>query len=248
MSDPYAAMANTYDIMVDWPARLARERPFFAALFRASHIERALDIGCATGQHARLFAELGAQTVGIDPSAPMLTTARAAVMDDNPRFVLGGFAELPKLDTEFDFVSILGNTLAHVRNARGLATALHHVAALLTPGGRLCIQVINYDSLPSAGSRWLPLVSRQRDGKEYLFLREHRLLRGKAEFTLITLTRDDAWQQHTERTTHLPLTADTLRNALHRAGFTQLDFYGNFQRDPFAPATSPSLIVMAEKG
>lgn len=246
MSDPYAGMADTYDIMVDWPARLARERPFFAELFREQRIERALDIGCATGHHARTFAELGAHVVGIDPSEPLLDTARALTAGDNPRFVAGGFADLPALTERFDFVSVLGNTLAHVRHARGLRTALRNIVTVLAPGGLLCMQVLNYDRLLIENSRWLPLVSRRRDDRDYLFLREHRMVRGKAEFTLITLTGENGWQQHVERTTHLPLTQDTLRLALQRAGFTRIDCYGSFQRETYAPATSPNLVVLAQ--
>ena len=47
MADPYASVAENYDVMVDWGARLARERPFFAVLFREWRVAR-----CATGHHS----------------------------------------------------------------------------------------------------------------------------------------------------------------------------------------------------
>jgi SAM-dependent methyltransferase len=247
MSDPYASVAEHYDIMIDWPARLARERPFFEALFAENAVKRALDVGCGTGHHSRLFAEMGAKVVGMDPSQPMLESARVLTPGDNPRFVPGGFAEIPQLDQRFDFIAVLGNTLAHVETAPGLAQALANMRGVLAPGGTLCIQVINYDSLRTEGSRWLPLINRYVDEREYLFLREHRYLDEQAEFTIITLIREGgAWTRQVERDTHLPLSSDVLCAALHQAGFSQLTLFGSYAGESFDPAASPSLIVLAQ--
>ena len=247
MTDPYASVADNYDIMIDWPARLARERPFFAALFAENGVKRVLDIGCGTGHHSRLFAELGVQVTGIDPSGPMLARARALTADDNPRFVLGGFSDIRALDGRFDFIAVLGNTLAHVKDDRRLAEALVNMRGALAPGGTLCIQTINYDSLQAEESRWLPVINRRVDDREYLFLREHRVLDGRAEFTIITLIRSEGeWIRQVERDRHLPLTNGILGPALENAGFTRLILLGSYAGEPFESMTSPSLIILAE--
>lgn len=245
MTDPYASVAEHYDIMIDWPARLARERPFFAELIAPG--TRVLDVGCGTGQHCRLFAELGAQVTGLEPSTAMQARARALTAGDNPRFVTGGFAEIPALGQTFTLITVLGNTLAHVDDARGLAAALRAMRIALAPGGRLCIQVINYDSLLTVGSRRLPLIHRRRDEREYLFLREHRIIGRRAEFTITTLIRDGEWRQQDERSTHIPLTGERLQRALRRAGFHDISLHGSYQREPYHPAASPSLIVLATR-
>jgi len=246
MSDPYASVAENYDIMIDWPARLARERPFFAGLFREYEVLRVLDVGCATGHHSRLFAELGAAVVGLDPSGPMLARAKALTAGDNPRFVQGGFAEIPTLYEQFDFIAVLGNTLAHVEDARGLAEALTNMRGALAPGGLLCIQLINYDSLLTEGSRRLPVIDRQAGEREFIFLREHRCTDRKAEFTIITLIREAGkWTQQVERDSHLPLTGDVLRPALECTGFAQVTLLGSYAGEPFEPKTSPSFIILA---
>lgn len=247
MTDPYASVADNYDIMIDWPARLARERPFFAALFAENGVKRALDVGCGTGHHSRLFAELGANVVGIDPSEAMLARAKMLTSGDNPRFVPGGFAEIPQLDGRFDFIAVLGNTLAHVETAPRLAEALTNMRGALAPGDTLCIQLINYGNLLTEGSRWLPIINRQVGDREFIFLREHRYTDRKAEFTIITLIRDGGkWTQQVERDTHLPLTSEVLRPALQCTGFSQVTLLGSYAGEPFDPATSPSLIVLAE--
>lgn len=247
MTDPYASVAENYDIMIDWPARLSRERPFFAALFAETGVKRVLDVGCGTGHHSRMFAELGPQVVGMDPSAPMLARARALTEGNNPRFVPGGFADIPQLDGRFDFIAVLGNTLAHVETAPGLAESLVNMRGVLAPGGTLCIQLINYDSLQAEESRWLPVINRQAGDREFIFLREHRILDGRAEFTIITLIRSEgAWIRQVERDQHLALTSGILAPALENAGFGQVTLLGSYAGEPFESMTSPSLIVLAE--
>lgn len=141
---------------------------------------------------------------------------------------------------------MLGNTLAHVGDAHGLAQALQHMRATLNPGGLLCIQVINYDSLLTEGARWLPLIARQRDDREYIFLREHRCTGQTAEFTVITLIRAAGqWTQHVARDQHLPLPRDLLCPALEHAGFAPVMLLGSYAGDAFAPDASPSCILLA---
>ena len=78
-----------------------------------------------------------------------------------------------------------------------------------------------------------------------MFLREHHLVADRAEFTLITLIHDGEWQQHVERSVHLPLTSSLLETALRQAGFTQIVRYGNYDETPFDPLTAPALIIVA---
>ncbi len=246
MADTYASVADKYDIMVDWPVRLERERPFFTHLFEDAHAKRVLDVGCGTGHHARLFAEMAPLVVGIDPSTAMLERAQSLTDGDNPRFIEGAFSDIPTLPGTFDVITVLGNTLAHAHNARGLTRALKAMRLGLAPGGRVVIQVINYDSLLVARSRWLPVVSRQANGKDYLFLREHRIAGRHAEFTIISVTKDEqGFHQQVERNAHVPLTSELLQAALDAAGFRKAQFFGDYHGAEYDPASSGTMIVVA---
>ncbi|MHB9025201.1 MAG: class I SAM-dependent methyltransferase [Armatimonadota bacterium] len=245
MPDPYASVAEHYDLMIDWPARLARERPFYAALFGEGQVRRILDVGCGTGQHTRMFAELGAEAIGLDPSEAMVLYARSQTPGDNPRFVLGGFAEIPDQPGPFDLIAILGNSLAYVRDAADLQVTMTACASALAPGGRLVIQTQNYDSL--GDGRWLPLVARKVGEREFIFLREYRPMGERVEFTLITLRRDGEWVRFVERSTHYPIHGEALAAALRLAGFARVNLYGDFSKTPYDPAASPGLLAVAER-
>ncbi len=244
MTDPYASVAEYYDIMIDWPARLARERPFFTALFAERPVHRVLDIGCGTGHHARLFAELGARVAGLDPSAPMIARARALTAGDNPAFVEGDFHAIAA-HGKFDLITVLGNTLAYVRDACDLVSTLKKIRYSLAPGGRLCVQGVNYDSLLVERDRWLPLVQRRVGEREFIFQREYRILGLRAEFMLISLVRDGTWQQSVERSIHFPLTRSTLEHGLQAAGYTEVHVFGDFAHAPYELSSSSSLLTVA---
>lgn len=240
------AFADAYDVMIDWTKRLEHERPFFEQLLQQQPIWRVLDVGAATGHHSRLFAALGAKVIGLDPNPAMLRRARELTRGVNPHFIEGGFDGIPQLKHQFDLITALGNTLAYVRDTADLTGALQAIHDALTPSGCVCLQVINYNKLQADGTCWLHLLSRQAEGCQYLFLREHRLLReDRSEFTIITLMHDAGWRQHVERSVHLPLTCSLLESTLRQVGFTQLACYGDYAYSPFDPQTSPALIVTA---
>jgi SAM-dependent methyltransferase len=245
MPDCYDAIAETYDLMIDWPTRLAREQPFFSAIFPTWDGINVLDIGCGTGHHCAHFASLGATVLGIDPSNAMLARARAIFTRDNPRFVTGKFNDLPTIAGNFDLITVLGNTLAYASDEDEMATILRAIRNKLTPTGLLCVQLVNYDSLAIATSRWLTPIHRVTKEEEYLFLREYRRISSRVEFTMITLRHSLRWEQQTERSLHLPISEEMLHNGLRDAGFTSISIYGDYKFATFNPSNSPALIAVA---
>ena len=61
---------------------------------------RVVDVGCGEGQVARRIAELGAEVVGIDPTAAQVTVARER--GGGPRYARAGAEALPLRDASFD--------------------------------------------------------------------------------------------------------------------------------------------------
>lgn len=232
-------------MLIDWPGRLARERPFFAGIIGCG--DKVLDVGCGTGHHCRMFAELGAEVLGIDPSAPMLEQARALTTGTNPRFHAGGLADIGAQGGQFDLITILGNTLSYVSAAAMLARTLRSAFRALAPGGRLVTQTINYDRLQTEGTLRFPLLARQYEGADYLFLREYRLLQRRAEFTVQRLNNANGWSYEQERSTHYPIESTRLLVMAQRAGFSKVDIFGDYERGEFVPGSSGSIIMVATR-
>ena len=91
---------------------------------------RVLEVGCGTGKWLSLFASVGCELAGIEPSAQMLALARARVNGD----LREGAAEaLPWADAWFDCVVYI-NALHHFADP---LRALQESFRVLRPGGRL---------------------------------------------------------------------------------------------------------------
>ena len=61
---------------------------------------RVLDIGCGEGQVARRISKLGAEVVGVDPTAAQVAVARER--GGGPRYARAGAEAMPLRDASFD--------------------------------------------------------------------------------------------------------------------------------------------------
>jgi glycine/sarcosine N-methyltransferase len=263
----YDQFGGRYDLMVDWAGRLARELPFLEGILRETEARRILDLGSATGHHAAHFAEIGVESVGADPSGELLRIARER-FGDLPRlsFVQAGFGELAgTVEGIFDVVTCLGNTLPHVRDDANLRTALADVGSILRPGGRFVVQQLNYDRILANRQRFLGVGGRRDGERELLFFRFYDFPSGHGSpsghdspsgthdtaltFNLVTFERgsEGGWSQRVDATTLLPITAAQLGSALAETGFDVDELYGDYAGQPFDPAASNDLILVARR-
>jgi glycine/sarcosine N-methyltransferase len=240
-------IADTYDLMVNWSARLTREMPFFEKIINDKRVKSILDIGCATGNHARAFAQLGMSVTAVDPSEEMLKIAENLTDGSNPAFTFGGLGiSLP--DGKYDMITILGNTATLVHSMDKFEESIKDLHKKLTTNGVLIIQIVNYDKIIKQQVLLLPAMKKKRDDTEYIFLREYRMVENCPELTVITveLNSDDI-KHRIEHTKHLPLTSEKLSKILRQSGFAKYNFYADYSSNPFISNESGSLIAIAEK-
>ncbi|WP_327350955.1 class I SAM-dependent methyltransferase [Streptomyces sp. NBC_01304] len=91
----------------------------------------ALDVGCGTGRFARLLAQRGLDTQGVDPDADVVAAARRAGGGPRYRQVDVRAGELP--DAHYDFISCLAS-LHHMPFDTVLS-----LRSALAPGGVLAV-------------------------------------------------------------------------------------------------------------
>jgi SAM-dependent methyltransferase len=98
-----------------------------------------LDLGCGTGRHDLLLAELGYQVTGVDLSEKMVQLAQKAALRDAPAArrpgFLAGDARSVRLDRSFDVVLSLFHVMCYQAGNQDLAAAFATVRAHLKPGG-----------------------------------------------------------------------------------------------------------------
>ena len=82
------------------------ETPILSGMLPDLHGKKILDIGCGMGQHARQYADRGADAVlGIDISANMLAYAREHNSGSNIRYRQLAMEDIDTIDETFDLVT-----------------------------------------------------------------------------------------------------------------------------------------------
>ena len=153
----FASIARRYDLINDLQS-FGMHRRWKRRLVDLADVKpgtRALDVCCGTGDLALALATRGAETTGLDFSAPMLAVAedrrrRSAVRGQRAdgrlppsalrpppsiRFIHGDAMELPFADGSFDIVTV-GFGL---RNLASWETGLTEMARVARRGGRLLV-------------------------------------------------------------------------------------------------------------
>ncbi|MEL6110436.1 MAG: class I SAM-dependent methyltransferase [Planctomycetota bacterium] len=104
-----------------------------------------LDLGCGTGRHALVLAELGFDVVAIDLSRTMLEELSAKCRSAETPRVLPLQANLVELDAlrdaSADHAICLFSTLGMVQGRENRRRFLRHVSRILRPGGTLLLHV-----------------------------------------------------------------------------------------------------------
>ncbi|TDU91481.1 ubiquinone/menaquinone biosynthesis C-methylase UbiE [Kribbella voronezhensis] len=97
-----------------------------------------LDVGCGTGELARLLVEAGVEVVGVDPALASLEVARGKVGAEKVRWIHGDATGLPPLQVELAVMT--GNVAQVFLSDEEWMATLYGVRAALVPGGRFVFE------------------------------------------------------------------------------------------------------------
>jgi len=205
---------------------------------------RALDAGCATGSHALELARLGWTVLGLDPAPLMVAAARSREQPSGPgsaRFGTGGMLDLGAAAPpgSLSLLLCLGNTLPHLAGRNELDAFAAMAAESLEPGGRLVIQLLNYDRILRDRPSALPeLGANGRVFRRSYGYRDDGYLDFITEFG-----SGGDWGRDLTRL--WPLGPGELREALGGAGLAGIREQSGWDRSAFDPADSVVLILEA---
>lgn len=241
----YRGLAENYDAMTRFQQRLPGERAMLSGWRELWQFDRALDTACGTGLHAIALAQLGVNVTAADLSPEMLAQARenattAGVTIHWAEAAMEGLG--PAVAGPFDLILCLGNSLPHLLDDQALAAAFAGFHRLLTPGGHLLLQLINYEPVLAAQRR---IVALNREG-EREFIRFYDFGAELLRFNILEI--DWLQQPPAHRLGSVPLNPwrlAGLQPALTAAGFGAISLYGDMQRTDFDPLGSPNLVIAA---
>jgi glycine/sarcosine N-methyltransferase len=242
--DVYQDFAKRYDWMkTEDPVR----KEFFRNLFAKNNVSRVLDCACGTGHDLIIFHFFGCEAQGADLSEAMLTQARKNLTEANLEIHLLK-ADYRYLDqhftTRFDAVTCLSNAINEPLQDDETLRALQSMRAVLRDGGLLILDQGQTDATMKNPPKFVPVVN-DRD---------------RSRLFVITYSEDQMHVQvfdfiHTEQERDFRYNAfhirirlkDDWERILKQAGFTCIEYFGDWSATPYDKEQSKRLIIVAHK-
>ncbi len=218
---------------------------FVASATQASGNLAILDVGCGTGQLAQALARQGHRVTGIDLNPEMVARAVAGNTHDSVNYYVQNMLELDARfqPQSFDAVLCFGNTLVHLPDIDAVSVFARQAFQVLKPGGRLLLQLINYDRILNRHINGLPTI----DNTEIEFVRKYEYLKKQHRIDFRTrLTIKASGKVIENSQLLLPLKKEELMEQISAAGFVKLKAYGGFKRQEWSEDAQP-LVLEAER-
>jgi len=258
-ADAFEDLAEVYEALIDWPKRLANEEPFYRQLGAELEVRRVLDAACGVGRHAGMFHGWGWEVQGADLSPAMLTRAQANFPADmRLSWVVRGFHQPHEQPYQpYDLVICVGNSLALVPDEACVRQAVARMLEAVRPGGALLTQVLNVAALPEGPCIWQRslrttlagggLGGTAHSGGGVVVVKGVHRVGGYGYVELVVVPLEQPNKFRSESVRFLGLTRETLASAARDAGAAEVEFFGGYQRQPFDPARSGDLMMLARK-
>jgi glycine/sarcosine N-methyltransferase len=244
----YDEFADKYDVMIS-DKRYDREMPFFKNIFRRHKVKSILDCSCGTGLHAIRLSQLGFEATGSDVSLEMIKKARrnATLLGINVNFVQADFKKLTDVfDKKFDCVVCLGNSLNHELEDKGMMSALRSMYSVLRNRGIVVIEIRNLPKLIKEKKRIFPMhYHKDPSGDRKLFIYVLDFHRSKVTFNVISfLEFKEKPTFEVNSVDYRIVSAEKLQTLMNKAGFKDLQTYGDFEFARFHNEQSENIIIV----
>jgi SAM-dependent methyltransferase len=115
--------------------------------------DRLLDVTCGPGLYAAEFARPGVAVTGIDFGPASIAYARKTCAELPCRFIQGDVREMDLAGNDFDAAIYLYGQFTVLRPAES-AGVLRRIHTALKPGGRLLLEILDYDRFDKRDSSW----------------------------------------------------------------------------------------------
>ncbi len=208
---------------------------------------RVLDVGCATGDLAFALTHFGFPTWAFDFDGQMVQIARQTKTEE-AMFPVFEQMDMRQIDERFpesyfDTVICFGNTLVHLLSDDDIHKFIQSAFKVLLHEGKLAIQILNYQHILENQIKSLPLIDNEhiRFERNYEFATDSELIDFNTKLTV-----KSTGQEIKNSTKLYAIRQNRLQEILEEVGFSSIEFFGNFNREPLTTNSLP-LILTCQK-
>ena len=243
----YDSLANEYDEFTGFAERFDKERSIFQRLVQKYDVKIVLDAGSGTGFHSLLLAQLGLHVTATDISEQMLRQAKrnAEHMSVQIDTIQTSFQVMNEsVHNKFDAVFCLGNTLPHVLTEEELIQSFKSFRETLNSGGRVFLQLLNYDRILNFRERILNV----KEVNDKIFVRFYDYEGESIVFNILTIQKSGGKMEHSLHSVRLfPWRSADIVRSLKDAEFINIEFFASMAMNIYDEKTSRDLVVIAQK-
>lgn len=199
-----------------------------------------LDVGCGTGDLTQELSTSFKQITGIDLDVGMLEIARKST-PENVEYQSLNMLDIGKrlgVGT-YDGILCFGNTLVHISEPEHISAFIHQAHTVLADSGKLLIQIINYDRILDQDIKALPTIESDHCSFERLY--HYNSEKHQVYFETI-LTIKKRGESIRNRIPLYPLRKAELTDMLKKAGFSSINYFGNFARATLKKDSIPLVV------
>jgi len=220
-----------YDLIAEQYSQLFppdQRRAGFIADELPAQANRILDAGCATGDLSFELATLGYGVTGIDYNEAMVKIAaeRAGNGSLAPAFLHRNMLSIDDLG-KFDGIVCFGNTLPHLLCEEDVLSFMITAGRILNPGGRLIIQIINFNVMSGRPIFDFPVIETDTT----VFNRRYEIADDGFINFMITTVDKTSGMKNSGSVKLLPLFRDRMLKLLKAAGFRDITVYKDYDRN-----------------
>jgi SAM-dependent methyltransferase len=239
-----------YDLLVNWEKRLSLEIPFLTDFLRNFQppVKNILEVGCGTARHAEiLYRNFRFHITGIDIEETMIEEARRRLPE--AEMLVHDFLDKNILKARlFDAIISLGNSVGLMAANSNFKEVISRFSQLLRkPGGLLIFHLLNTTKERHGWSTPRSIVTPEG---EFIFLRGFSTSSDFIHPEIVTLYRpqnEDKWEMISTGKASIPrINNEEMISLLKKYNFTNIQVFGDYQRNEFRSSSSIDMIYVCE--
>jgi 2-polyprenyl-3-methyl-5-hydroxy-6-metoxy-1,4-benzoquinol methylase len=199
-----------------------------------------LDLACGPGRHSILFARNGYNVTGVDLSDNLLRVAELAAKKEKLviQFIKADLRSI-QLNEKFDLVVNLFTSFGFFENDKDNFSIFKTASHLLKPGGYFVFDFLNSSFIENN------LVRESSEGKQHEKIIQKRRIEGNRVIKDIIIHHNGTVKTFYESVKLYRW--EELHKAIRENGLAIKKTFGDFTGHDFVEATSPRIIIIAQK-